>query len=399
MLMLYYFLLLLPCFANLFWSATLACRVRRNLRPQNIWIGTSLLLAVNGFIWATYLSGNERELFYRMDIVEAFTMLAFPAFLYFYYRSLTDERPLTWRDAMWLLPALLIGTGTVVLYSAVDGQQAPAIMSEMSHGGASARQAVEPTYRVLYFVSVTLYNIAARLQLLAVVVYAVIRYLRYRRRLDDFFSNPEGKSMENNRTMLWLVFALLLCLVAASAGRFYYYDHQVWGCCIMAATGIVSFAMGYNVCELKYTAADLAGEERRGDLLVQPRDDTSEKDKSTAQIDGKQARLAAEFDRLMDQDHIFLQNDLRLDDVALMMNTNRTYISRMINERYGLSFSEVVNRRRIAWARELLSNNPGMLQEQVAEASGFMHASAFSRMFRQVTGTTYRESIKRNSLE
>ncbi len=395
----FHFIFLIPCFANLFWAAVLSCRGKSNLRPQNVWIGTSLLLAVSGFIWGAYLSGEGGENFYKLEIVEAFTVLAYPAFLYFYYRTLTDERPLGWRDYLWLLPAVLIGTGTAVLYAAVDGPQAPAILYDMAQGGASYRQGFPLSFRVLFLVSVTFFNISIRVELLAVIVYALLRYLRYRRRLNDFFSNSENKSMDSNRAMLHWVFCFLFASVFMTVGRYYYHSHPALAAGLMAVMGLISFAMGYNVRELRYTAVELAAEERRGDLEALQGGYALGAGQDPPQGASRQRELAESFDRLMDEERIFLQSDLRLDDLASRMRTNRTYLSRMINEHCGCSFSTAVNRRRIAWAQELMRTQRGMFQEQVAESSGFTHASAFSRMFRQVTGMTCSDWLRRNGLQ
>lgn len=354
------------------------------------------MASVISFVWAAYIGGADESDFYKLEIIEAFALVAYPAFLYFYYRSLTDERPMGWKDYLWLLPALLIGTGTALAYTAVDSVQAPSVMYAMSEGGAAARRAAEPAYRMLYLISVTLCNAAVRIELLVVLSYALYRYLRYRRRMDGYFSNSEGKSMENNRAMLWWVLLFMLGSIAVSVGRFYYVEHKVLGGCLTLAMAVISFIMGYHARELAYTAANLADEEHCGDIKAEKGGYFEEEPAS--KTTGRHDDLAENFERLMSVDRIFLQRDLRLDDVASMMRTNRTYISRMINDHYGLSFSEVVNRRRIAWAQELMRANPGMSQEQVAESSGFSHASAFSRMFRHVVGATWREWLMRNNL-
>lgn len=102
-------------------------------------------------------------------------------------------------------------------------------------------------------------------------------------------------------------------------------------------------------------------------------------------------KLLPEFNRLMDEEHIFLQKNLRREDLAERMKTNRTYIALLIREEYQCGFSEYINRRRIAYACDLLRQHPEIPQAQLATRSGFTNTSTFSRTFKQYTGTTFRE--------
>lgn len=103
------------------------------------------------------------------------------------------------------------------------------------------------------------------------------------------------------------------------------------------------------------------------------------------------ARLLPEFTRLMDEEKLYLQPGLRIEDIAHLLNTNRTYVSRLLHKEYNCGFFEYVNHRRITYAQERLRLNPDLTQERLATESGFIHASSFSRAFKQHTGITFRE--------
>ncbi len=387
----YYLAILLPCFVDLFWGVTLAIRVRRNLRPQNIWIALLVVSATLSFIWASSITGGPGGMPYALEIVEGFAILLYFPLIYLYFRSLTDERPLGWRDYLWLLPALLVGGANMGLYLTVGGPEAPELLSRLAHEGTAALKAEAPGQRMLYFVGVTLINLVARVQMVWVMIYAALRYMRYRRRLDEFFSNPEGKSLENNRATIICLFIMLSISIIFSVGRYYYTDHKALGILLMSLTGIVAYILDYNVASLHYTASDLAREQRQGDAEALS-------EGYAGQANPKMQALGEEFERLLDEEHIFLQSDLRLDDVARMMRTNRAYISRMINERFGCSFSTLVNSRRIARAQELMKAQPELKTEQLAESSGFANATYFSTTFRRQTGQTSREWRRKNGI-
>ncbi len=402
--MLYHFALLSSCFINIFWAVTLLTKPGRNLRTQNVFMILSMVAAVLSFIWAVSITGFIRkEVFYRLEIVEEFALLAsIPLFL-LCFKSLTDERPFGWKDYIWFLPMVAIGGVHAALYVKIGGPHMPAIIHQMSTGGPEVRLTMPLEYRAMYFIGTTLLNIVIRIQLVLVVVYSVVRYLRYRRRIDEFFSNPEGKSINNSRAMVYSLYLFLVCAVTFSLGRYYYVEHEALAAGVMVFAAAVNYYMGYNVFKLKYTASDLALEEHQGDMEAEAEGyaltgETTDEVLYGGPREGRQRELFLAFEQLMQDREIFLQSDLRLDDVARMMHTNRTYISRMINECFGETFSDVVNRRRIAYAQEVMRSAPSMPLELVAESSGFTHVTYFSRMFRKLTGMTCRDWQEENSV-
>ncbi|MDF9830440.1 helix-turn-helix transcriptional regulator [Parabacteroides sp. PF5-6] len=102
-------------------------------------------------------------------------------------------------------------------------------------------------------------------------------------------------------------------------------------------------------------------------------------------------KLLPEFNRLMDEEKLYLHPNLRIEEVAHLLNTNRTYVSRLLREEYNNGFFEYINLRRITYAQERMNTDPDLTQERLAIESGFVHASSFSRVFKQCTGMTFRQ--------
>ena len=100
----------------------------------------------------------------------------------------------------------------------------------------------------------------------------------------------------------------------------------------------------------------------------------------------KEQIMAAEIRRLMDEERIFLHPNLKINDLAMMLNTNRNYIYHAINGIIGLSFSDFINQKRIEHAINLIDNNPNILLTDVATKSGFSSPSSFYRNFRAIAG-------------
>ena len=98
--------------------------------------------------------------------------------------------------------------------------------------------------------------------------------------------------------------------------------------------------------------------------------------------------LVTRFQRLMVDDQLFLQPGLCLDDVASRLKSNKTYISKMVNQTYGIGFPEVLNILRVDYAQQYIRKHPDANQDEIAGATGFVSASSFNTVFKRITGYT-----------
>ena len=95
--------------------------------------------------------------------------------------------------------------------------------------------------------------------------------------------------------------------------------------------------------------------------------------------------------QLMDDQKPYLDDNLKLQDFADLLGTNRTYIADCIKTSHGQTFTQFVNTYRIHHAKELLRKQPDKKMSAVATESGFTTESHFFRTFKTVTGMTPNE--------
>ena len=84
---------------------------------------------------------------------------------------------------------------------------------------------------------------------------------------------------------------------------------------------------------------------------------------------------------------------ITLDDVALFTGFSKYYFSHVFKEQVGMSFSEYLQRRRVALAEKLLIHSRQQMQD-IAAAAGFGSVATFNRVFREIkkcTPTRFRE--------
>lgn len=105
----------------------------------------------------------------------------------------------------------------------------------------------------------------------------------------------------------------------------------------------------------------------------------------TNDVNAKYRRALEEW---MDKEKPYLNQEFRLTDLHAVLPMNRTYISQFINAEYGCTFYQFVTNYRIAEAKRLMRENPGMKMQDVSEQSGFSSLTVFGRIFARETGLT-----------
>ena len=96
--------------------------------------------------------------------------------------------------------------------------------------------------------------------------------------------------------------------------------------------------------------------------------------------------LKEQLSKIIEEEELFKQPDLRVTDIAARLATNRTYVSAIIKSLSGDSFSTLVNGYRVRHAQKLMQEHPEMSVTEIAEESGFSSRSAFYRNFKDITG-------------
>lgn len=109
---------------------------------------------------------------------------------------------------------------------------------------------------------------------------------------------------------------------------------------------------------------------------------------------GEEARMAQEhtdlFRRLesyLTEEERFRDPDCNMTSIAKGLGTNKSYLSKAVNQGSGTNFRGYLNKLRVESAkRELNQNNNSKSISQIAYDVGYKSASVFSRVFKEYTG-------------
>lgn len=112
---------------------------------------------------------------------------------------------------------------------------------------------------------------------------------------------------------------------------------------------------------------------------------------------GRDGELFARIEYLMQAEGVYRQNDLTIERLAERLDTNRTYISRAINQQAGKTFSSYVNSYRIDEAvRRLTDVDDDTPLKALAQMLGYNHLQTFYTSFQSAIGmppSKYREKL------
>lgn len=99
----------------------------------------------------------------------------------------------------------------------------------------------------------------------------------------------------------------------------------------------------------------------------------------------QEAAFAERMYLLFEKEHVYLNPRLRLSELAMLLGTNRTYLSQYFNQNCESTFYDFVNDYRIHHAKLLFHSTDDTL-ETIAMNSGFNSLSTFRRAFVQREG-------------
>ena len=290
-------------------------------------------------------------------------LTVYPLYLIYIIR-LTSK----WKSVYWLmlLPGLLaiMATGTGYIFM-TDEEDRMFVHNYLYHNSQT-----ELTDMALFQAYIRQFcKLVFAIEVIATVVIGSMMIRRYDRMVDEFYADTDDKSMRNIQSILYLVLTIaVLSFIVNIIGRARFTDHEI----ILTTTSLMFsallFAIGYEGLHRHFSIIDMRTNKEQ-----------VSNDDSAALKDAVNRSMTERIIALVENDKIYLQPDLKLDDLAQMMHTNRTYIYQAVNQQMGISFNEFINRYRIAHAKRLMASDPTLSMNDVALLSGFASLSSFYR--------------------
>lgn len=342
----------------------------RNMAKTRLlfFMATATLLYLAHFIYFNRLTA----VIPLTDAIYCFCNLAVFPLYYLYIEELTDYRPNRWRQAICLLPSLLGGMAVGLLYILMDRQEMTLFIEHYLYGNEFASLSGLTFWQAMIHVAV---RIVFALQVPLVLYFGFRRITAYNAVVETNYSDIEGKRIVWVKTLL-VLFAVtsLVSFVFNLIGRQRFIDEAVPLAIPAVLFSMLLLLIGHVGLNQRFSVQDIEAEVF---LESEPIPE-----------DCAYSELLEKIRKLMSEEKLYLYPNLKVSDLARLLNSNRNYIYNAINVEMGISFSDYINSQRIDYASQLLEANPKLPINDVMFKSGFTSTSAFYRNFKKFKGIT-----------
>ena len=337
----------LPLMVCLVWTVNGLLRFRRSNPAQQVLLFFGMVSTL--LYLCHYLHFNGEDHPFMESLYFLCTLSVYPLYNFYVYRLTSRSRMPAWKMALWLLPALF-----VFCWSFVKG-------------------------------SPVAFEIAVKCLVPAVAIAAsipaAVRLGRFRKNVQNYYSNPEGKTLDPVFLLLVLqLTATLATSVVIFIGRDTFMANQlIWiPSLLFSALLFGIFYVGENT--------EFPSEEVQAETVPAVETVREESAPAHGMAEEQQALIMARIEEQMTRNEIFRTKGLTISDLAEAVGSNRTYVSFCINQVAGCTFSDYVNKARVRYVQELIRQGGDQQLNEMADKAGFNERTAFYRSFKKETG-------------
>ncbi|NLP56580.1 AraC family transcriptional regulator [Lutibacter sp. B1] len=360
--------LLSPLFINLFGAIILLATSNKNYKNR-FYLG---LFFANSFIIFTghFLSFLKYwELFKYIDFLFLSALLAFYPLFYLFIKSAFNYNILSPKNIYHFIPSIVVGI-LMLATTVYTGSKSYTIYmnnnlynSPINNNGALILAFIYKGSRAFHLLQILFYN------------FITIKYIiAAKKNIHNSFSNLD-KYQEKYFYIVTVSFILLMSIpgfFVTFIGRTPFISNDIMlflVTCIFTLLYIILAVIGIQQkpSESHFSDFEINDELNHNNELLE---------------------LEQHLIEYFNKEKPWLNPDLNIWDVAKNIGTNRSYVSKIINENLGSNFNQFVNNYRIEEAKELLKKSPERTIGEISELSGFGSVNSFIRIFKQTENCT-----------
>lgn len=378
----------LPFFAGLFWFILLAHDFKKGDKAKQKLTFFMLACTILYFSHTAYYN-HEKVLFGMIEGLYAFCNLAVFPMYYLYICRLTDSKSFHTSDILMIIPATLVSIAAFVFYAMMDQELMPFIENRLF---CNAPYTPTTFATKAQCIRITVMKFLFWAQQIPVLIFGFKKLNDFDKKIKNFYSNTEGKSLSPIKALLIIFVVGSLCsALATHIGREFFANGTKLLAIPSFLFGSMLFAIGYIGYKQDFSVATLEKDVEKEEI--------KEKIEEIKEINEKQERIETRQDdpqalitkicKIIEEEGLYRQKGLLITDLARRVGSNRTYVSNCINKEMKLSFSELINKYRVEHAKELLRDTEKELKVlDIVELCGFSSDVSFYRVFKKFTGKT-----------
>lgn len=377
----------MPAFVILFWLMLFYLDDEKNKAKCFLFFFLSVAF-INYTIHWCYFNHNYK-FYYLLDSIWVFTSLSVFLLYYYYIRLLAKDTEINYKWSWILIPAFSLALFSATLYILMSPKEIEIFTNEvLYHNRPSSGN--YSTLIKLQIVRTELFKVFFTIEVILTIFYGLRLIKRFNKKVLAYYSDVHHRELSNIKSTLLFLFATAgISVVSNILGKdfFAYNDYLL---AIPSVThSIVLFGLSYVGYKQSFSIRELVEDQRLPDNIKYEEEKEEEEDKEEL-LGSKYDELYMRMEYLLNEEQIFRDADLRLNDLASMLGTNRTYISRLINNKANTNFCDYINAHRITYAKKLFSlhKEEQLTLDEVALESGFSSQSSFYRVFMKLEETS-----------
>lgn len=364
--------LLLPLFANLYASILLFFTASQKYQNR-YYLGLFFLNSFVLFLGHFFSFFEYWKVFKYYDGIFLSSLLAFYPLYYLYIRKAFSFQLLKFRWLYHFLPAILIGLiMTITAISASWNQYQEYMNCNLYETETTSLQAS---------LLVRLYEGARYFHLIQIILYnfIIIRFILITRsKMNNLFSNLDKFQIRYFYivSISYIIFMSIPGFVVTLIGRGPLNEnvYQLSITCIL-------FTFLYLILAIVGI--------RQVPIQVDSNSIDNELEPNTSDLNLNELELIEEtLISYFKNSKPWLNSQLNIWEVSKKIGTNRSYVSRVINENIGCNFNDFVNMYRINEAKRLLIEHPEITIQEISEKAGFGSLNSFMRIFKKMESCT-----------
>ena len=388
------FIVQLPFSVCAVWCLILLSKRHKNLSDRLVmWVMG--LLAVSLYCGSMHMDINPN--YNRLaigNVILQFSSLAVFPIICLYIRSCYEDYHISWVPYLSTLPSLILLLISIV-FTAVIGIDRSGQLIEMLHSGVVPRNLLSRLDKAYILFTFQIYFVTFFISLCISLIYVFVKLFtgKFKFKHVASFLRGEKSSFVANVICLFFVIYFILWAVSVIFGSVICDTLSVWSVVWSLTAAVVLFLIGYVT-----TVPALPGGYVNLDRLRHPFGAMRQSTQEYLQgIDsGPMAGVATSgYDKIMDsfkrymiKERGYLNPSLTIEEIARVLNTNRTYVSKLVNLYFGMSFRDYLSSLRMDYAKQLMKDEPDASLDYIAVKSGFQSSTQFIRKFREVEGIT-----------
>ena len=337
------FFLLTPVYVTLFWSIVLGLQQKNNDVPKRF-LGKFMQVALVVYIsHLVYFTRQFQFYLYIDGIYILASLLVYPMY-HIYVRLLTVDLSFSIREHLrYLVIPVFVFLVYMIGVAFLTSEEYLAFLRTPLEGFVIQKGDLMP----ISF-AYNLYRVIFVLQALTYLAISYILISGSNERLKDFYSNPKDNNLG------WIHYfniTLAVTSVASAALAIVGRERFVLDGISLAYPSIIFSIMLFAIGFLGLAANTRA---------IPPDDKVESPVSSGTEIDDStEEKMAQKIRKLFVENKIYTDPNLKIWDVSIMLGTNRSYASHVINKRFRKNFRHLVNHYRLKAVIELLNENPG----------------------------------------